>query len=125
MADPKTEFEVAKDNFDTYQKGLGLVLVANAAGLVACLAALKDYQSTPMLKGIGIPIVFFGLGLLAGMLAYICLAGCRIAKTNESIGLVYMRKPHLWMFAYYGLQSTTLAFFSAGVWFCMWKFASL
>lgn len=58
-----------KEEWDLLHKGATTLMVANAAGLVTCLTLLKDYNSTPQLKGVGAFIWVFGIGLLAATFA--------------------------------------------------------
>jgi hypothetical protein len=58
-----------KEEWDLLHKAATTLMVANAAGLVACLTLLKDYDSTPQLKGVGTFIWVFGIGLLAAICA--------------------------------------------------------
>jgi hypothetical protein len=47
----------------------------HAAGLITCLTLLKDYNNTPQLKGVGLFVGLFGMGLIAAMTAFIELIG--------------------------------------------------
>jgi len=49
----------AKDVLDIQFKGVGYLLAANAAGIAGCVTLLKDYETVPQLKGIGIFIYSF------------------------------------------------------------------
>jgi len=60
-----------KDHYDIHFKNANYLLAAHAVGLVGCLQVLKDYNSTPQLRGIGIFVVLFGVGLLAAIANYI------------------------------------------------------
>lgn len=51
-------------------KAIGYLFVAHGGGLVACLAALKDYASAPYLKGIGIFITVFAVGFILAILSF-------------------------------------------------------
>jgi len=53
---------------------LHYLFVAHGAGLVGCLAVLREYASTPHYRGIGTPIVLFGLGLISATFSYITLS---------------------------------------------------
>src|SRR6266480_909287 len=54
-----------KDNWEAVNKALYALIVGHAAGLVACMTFLKDYNtaSPGPLKGLGAFIWLFGLGL--------------------------------------------------------------
>jgi hypothetical protein len=73
MANPPKDvvFQHMKDNYDTHLKTANYLFVAHGAGLIGCLSVLKDYNTVPQLKGIGIFIFLFGAGFLGGMLNYI------------------------------------------------------
>jgi hypothetical protein len=60
----KEEREHAKERFELEFKAVGYLLTAHGAGLAGCLTLLKDYQSTPQLKGMGLFIGCFSTGLL-------------------------------------------------------------
>jgi hypothetical protein len=57
--------ERQKDNWEAVNKALYALMVGHAAGLVACVTLLKDYNaaSPGPLKGLGWFITLFGLGL--------------------------------------------------------------
>jgi hypothetical protein len=59
--------EVRKDFWDVNNRALNALMVAQAAGLVTCLTLLKDYDDKPQLKGVGVFIALFGLGLVAAI----------------------------------------------------------
>jgi hypothetical protein len=121
--DDQTCLEVIKDTFDTLAKGANLLLVANAAGLAGCLSTLKDYNSTPMLKGIGLLIFLFGTGLMFATSGYIAMAFSRIDQTNKIVGKTML--PILGGFFWWtlwGFQFASLVSLSAAVWFCIGQF---
>jgi hypothetical protein len=83
--DPKSkDRDARKDAWDVNNKALNTLMVAHAAGLVACLTLLKDYKDNPQLKGLGLFIGLFGLGLVA---AVICAVLLLIFRTQ------YLRGP--------------------------------
>jgi hypothetical protein len=61
--DPKLEFDLLKDHFENHGKSANYLLAAHGAGLIACLTGWKDYAHTPQLKGIGVLIAIFSIGL--------------------------------------------------------------
>ena len=67
----KYEKEFAEKRFELDFKGVGYLLTAHGAGLVGCLAVLKDYASNPQLKGIGIFIACFGVGFVLACLGFV------------------------------------------------------
>src|SRR5438045_3153573 len=71
MADTKPSREYAKEFHGVVTKAANYLLVANGAGLVATLSVIKDYKDTPQLKGMGIFIALFGIGLIAAIICYI------------------------------------------------------
>lgn len=62
--------DATKDHYERTVKSANYLLVAHGAGLVGCLSALKDYANVPQLKGLGIFIVLFGVGLLGAIANY-------------------------------------------------------
>jgi len=64
-------YEKAQDHYDSLMKGVHYLLIGHAAGLLACLTALKDYFDHLNLKGIGCLILLFGGGLIATVLLWI------------------------------------------------------
>ena len=46
-------------NYESHFKGANYLFVAHGAGLLGCLAILKDYASTPQYKGVGFFIIVF------------------------------------------------------------------
>src|ERR1700676_4698446 len=77
-----TVAELMKDHYDNHLKSANYLFAAHGAGLVGCLSILKDYASTPQLKGIGMFIVLFGVGLVGAILNYIALSFARIVVMN-------------------------------------------
>lgn len=67
-----------RDYFDHELKNVNYLLVANATGLVACLAVLKDYTETGPYRGLGIFIVLFCAGLLSGIIGLVMLSQSRM-----------------------------------------------
>jgi hypothetical protein len=62
----KEIYERRKDLWEATNKALNALMVAHGAGLVTCLTLLKDYNaaSTGHLKGLGLFIALFGVGLV-------------------------------------------------------------
>ena len=60
----KLHLDVEKDNYETYGKAANLLLIANSAGMAACLTVLKEPDTKGIYKGIGLLLVLFGIGLL-------------------------------------------------------------
>ncbi|WP_156162704.1 hypothetical protein [Bradyrhizobium sp. LTSP857] len=56
MATENQEKEAAyvRDHWDAQGKLVGYLITAHGAVLVGCLAALRDYPSTPLFTGIGL-----------------------------------------------------------------------
>jgi hypothetical protein len=71
------------DNYDLHFKGANYLFVAHGAGLVGCLAMVKDYATTPSYKGVGVFIIVFGCGFLTGILYYASLAFTRATVMNS------------------------------------------
>jgi hypothetical protein len=79
--------DVMKDHYEIHFKSANYLLAAHAVGLVGCLTTLKDYAATPQLKGIGIFVVLFGVGLLASIVNYVGhVFGRSIAVNAETYG---------------------------------------
>ena len=57
-------------NFEFVGRMMRHLVIVHGMALVSCLALLREYDSTPSLKGIGTPIASFGLGLLSAVLAF-------------------------------------------------------
>jgi hypothetical protein len=58
-----------KETWDVANRAVNTLMVAQAAGLVTCLTLLKDYGDKPQLKGLGVFIAVFGLGLVAAIVS--------------------------------------------------------
>jgi hypothetical protein len=68
LADAKRrDRDARKDLWDVNNRALNALMVAQGAGLVTCLTLLKDYDDKPQLKGVGIFIALFGLGLVTAI----------------------------------------------------------
>ena len=72
-----------KDHYESQVRSANYLLVAHAAGLVGCLSVLKDYATTPQLKGMGSFIVLFGVGLICAILNYIGVAFTVMVATSS------------------------------------------
>jgi hypothetical protein len=59
-----------RDFWDVQAKVVNYLMIAHAAGLVTCVTLLKDYKDNPQLKGIGLFVVLFGIGLVAAIIAF-------------------------------------------------------
>ena len=46
--------DARKDAWDVTNKALNTLMIAHAAGLVACVTLLKDYKDNAQLKGLGV-----------------------------------------------------------------------
>jgi hypothetical protein len=67
----KDEKEYAKELFELEFKAIGYLLAANGAGLAGSLSLLKDYNSTPQLKGTGFFIACFAFGFLCAIFSFV------------------------------------------------------
>jgi len=86
MAKDKTDKVISdnvKDHYESQVKSANYLLVAHAAGLVGCLSVLKDYATTPQLKGMGTFVVLFGVGLLGAIVNYVGIAFSVMAATSR------------------------------------------
>ena len=61
------------DTLASDEKGIYYLLVAHGAGFAGCLAVVKDYATTPQLKGLGAFINLFGYGFLVAGLAFVVM----------------------------------------------------
>jgi hypothetical protein len=59
----------ASDHWAAINKGATSLMVAHAAGLVTCLTLIKDYKDNPPLRGVGVFISMFGVGLITAVWA--------------------------------------------------------
>src|SRR5690349_20273346 len=66
---PETPFD-RKQIIEFELEAIKYLLVSNAAGLITCITLVKDHKDNSNLHGIGTFVVIFGLGLVAGALAY-------------------------------------------------------
>jgi len=70
--DTKSRDRAARtDAWEVFNKAINSLMVAHAAGLLACVTLLKDYkEDTPQqLKGLGLFIGSFGLGLVTAIIS--------------------------------------------------------
>jgi hypothetical protein len=74
-----------RDGYDTHLKTANYLFVAHGAGFVGCLSVLKDHANVPQLKGVGLYIILFGIGFLAGILNYVALIFARAVAVNAAI----------------------------------------
>ena len=80
-----TLLKVVQEGYEHHLKTANYLVAAHAAGLIACLALIKDYANTPMLKGIGFYIIVFGIGILASIAHYISLSFSRATAITDTI----------------------------------------
>ena len=86
MADERDlRFNLLKDHYENHGKSANYLLAAHGVGLLACVTALKDYAQTPQLKGIGVLIVIFSVGLLGSILTYASVAVGRMIALNMAV----------------------------------------
>jgi hypothetical protein len=121
MADPN-DGKLWKDDklWEIRSKGFNYLLVAHAAGLIACLTVLKDYDPNPALKRLGSFIWIFGFGLMGAILGVVVLITARQGE------LVHGRNMHTWerrLVVFSSLGSTALLFAALIVAIC--KFGRL
>jgi hypothetical protein len=114
MADPDDD-----KLWEVQSKGLNYLLIAHAAGLVACLTLLKDYDTTPRLKGVGVFVWLFGLGLMSTIATLTFLFSRRQAQiVGRTEGRLKTRLAVLF------LQPSYLLLFAAII-VAIWKFGKL
>ena len=113
--------------FDAMMKGFQSLLVAHGAAVVACLAALKDYDSTPAYKGIGVFITLFAIGLMAASAGYIFM----LTDHANFVQALYSKeevkvRPRNWNVRFAGLMAMiSLALFLFALFAIVRKFYSL
>jgi hypothetical protein len=61
------------------------LLAAHGAGLLACLTVLRDYATTPQLKGIGVLIVLFCVGLVGSMCVHASFSLGRVLSLTQFV----------------------------------------
>ncbi len=79
----KITVEYYRDHWDHHIKNVNYLLVAHGATLVGCLAALKDYNSTPQLRGIGLIILAACVGMAAASVAHGLISYTRSIELTE------------------------------------------
>jgi hypothetical protein len=112
IEDEKSQVERLKDNYEQFFKGTNYLLVGHGAGLLACLAALKDYATAPQLKGIGSLIELFGTGMLAAVVTYVCLI---FVRTEVLRAAAYRLGPSRYVSGGLGLVAPAAALCSVGL----------
>jgi predicted Kef-type K+ transport protein len=115
-----------KEEHDRTFKIAGYILAGHAAGTIACISVLKDYKTTPELKGIGVFIVIFGLGLITSCLAYVCLSHFTKEQYRYIMGYSTEQKDleqALFGFNLMAFASMVLLLIAVGL--VMWKFYAL
>jgi hypothetical protein len=70
----KLVLDFVAGNYEHNLKSANYLLVAHGACLVLTISALREYSPTGPLKGLGIFIVLFGVGLLAAVVNYASLS---------------------------------------------------
>jgi hypothetical protein len=113
-----------KEDFDYEIKAANLLLVAHAAGLIGCIALLKDYNENPHLQGIGILIRIFASGLVFGITGYSALLVFRGHVTS----LMLIPKQGLnqkMMYLTYGALGLSVLLLMAGVSFIAYRLGTL
>jgi hypothetical protein len=82
-----------EDLIDHISKGFQSLMIANGAALVACLAAFKDYASSPLYKGIGILAALFTMGLIAALFGYLFILGERMILVQRILSKKILKAP--------------------------------
>ena len=81
--------QVRKDLWEALNKALNTLMVGHAAGLVTCLTLLKDYNaaSPGPLRGLGIFILLFGVGLVIAVISvWAWTVGAGVHHVVDSLG---------------------------------------
>jgi hypothetical protein len=125
--DSNAKLQAFGEHFETFAKIANYLLVAHSAGFVGCLSVLKDYQNIPQLKGIGLLIKLFGVGLLFAVLFY---GSAMAIKINVKAAIMAQKRAKrgqgtvLEVAAYLGLWGSLLTFVVAII-VCVRRFGSL
>src|SRR5260221_5224387 len=110
-----------KEHYDGHFRSANYLLAAHAAGLIGCLSVLKDYNSTPQLKGIGTFVVLFGIGLLGAIANYIVLVFSQATAkgTNDEATIKFLLPLH------FGAVVVALAALGVAIIILIYRFAGL
>src|SRR5688572_3798574 len=80
------EAAYVRDHWDAQGKAVAYLLTVHGAVLVGSLAAIKDYTTTPLLKGLGTVVVLSSIGLLSGGIAFGTVTVLRSLKVKSARG---------------------------------------
>jgi len=121
---PKDEMrQYMKDVLDLLFKAVGYLLAANAAGLAGSITLLKDYETVPQLKGIGIFISLFGFGFLSAVLAFLGIIAVHQAWHGVSMGFDKgPSNPQFYMALVYVPSALSVFLLVNAVSLMIWKF---
>jgi hypothetical protein len=86
------ELNYIRDYWDSVAKGINYLMVAQGATLVGCLSLLRDYNSVPQLRGMGLVIAISAVGLIFAALAY----GASIVCRSLRVRAVYRERTQHW-----------------------------
>jgi glucan phosphoethanolaminetransferase (alkaline phosphatase superfamily) len=75
-----------RDHWDAQGRAVAYLLTAHGAVLLGCLAALKDYTTTPILKGLGSVVALSAIGLITAALSYGAVTVCRSLQIKKARG---------------------------------------
>ncbi|MGY2805609.1 hypothetical protein [Bradyrhizobium sp. USDA 4506] len=114
--------KAANEHWESFIKGATLMLGGNGVGFGGCLTMLKD--GVPSIPGLGVFILFFGVGLLGSVGYYATLTISKVelqqavvsGKADFSKGLSFAS----WFFLTFGAGGFISAVVAA-----MYRFASL
>jgi hypothetical protein len=76
------EIDFVRQNYEHNLKTANYLIAGHGACLLLALSALKDYTPSGPLKGVGLFILLFGLGLLAAIVNYASLSLGRSVATH-------------------------------------------
>jgi hypothetical protein len=111
--------------WEAVNKALNALMVGHAAGLVTCLTLIKDYNSTPQLRGLGTFIALFGFGLVcavsSALVWIVARANYIVLPTGKRLNIPSGKLD--WTTAALALVSTVLMVFTILIAVC--KFATL
>lgn len=127
MPNKPTVVELMKDHYDNHFRSVNYLLVAHGAGLVGCLSVLRDYAATPQLKGVGLLILLFAVGLLGSILHYVGLFFVRAVVMNAIMDEAEPNEPTRIFLAVVHLSGLVVALLAliAAIVVIIFRFASL
>jgi len=112
-----------KETWDVANRAVNTLMVAQAAGLVTCLTLLKDYGDKPQLKGSGVFIAVFGLGLVAAIVSsfFLLISRAQYLRGPDGRESNYLALSRTWII----LAHVSLVILIAAILLAVYKFSTL